>query len=101
MRGSVIFLLVLAGMASFSFVALSADSEKTGNTKLLEFSTFTSAVCEAKEEVIHCKDEVFMNCNGNVSKAADVAECGGLRLDVPKASGFAVFDGDWKDPRLN
>ncbi len=99
MRGSVIFLLMLVGIASFSFAALSANSEKTENTKLLEFITFTSAVCEAKEEVIHCKDEVFVNCNGNISKAADVAECDGIRIDVPKVDGFAVFDRGWKDPR--
>ena len=106
MRGLVIFITVLAVMASFSFVALSlnnAENEENNEAreepKIMEFSTFTSAVCESKEEFVHCKDEVFVNCNGEVSKAVDFAECNGLRLDVPKATGFAVFGKDWKDPR--
>lgn len=102
MRGLVIFLLVVITISSLSFIALSINNDKTQNTesdKILEFSTFTSAVCGAKEEVVHCKDEVFVNCNGNVSKAVNVAECNGIRIDVPKVDGFAVFDRDWKDPR--
>ena len=46
-----------------------------------------------------CKEEVFVNCNGNVSKASDIAECNGIKLDIPKATGFAVFEKGWKDPR--
>ena len=101
MGGSVILLLILAGIASFSFIALSTNSEKVSEqeSKILEFSTFTSAVCENKEDLVHCKDEIFVNCNGNISKAVDVAECSGIKLDVSKATGSAVFEKGWEDPR--
>ncbi|MEK6828189.1 MAG: hypothetical protein AABX78_02460 [Nanoarchaeota archaeon] len=103
MRGFVIFLLVIAVMASFSFVAanISTDKKETKQeTKEFEFNTFTSAVCDNSQDFVHCKDEVFVNCNGKVSKAADVAECNGIKLDVPKPTGFAVFGKDWKDPSV-
>ena len=105
MRGLVIFLLVLVGMASLSFIAISAKSvndiktQVTEEPKIFEFSTFTTAVCEDKGEVVHCKDEFFINCNGKVSKAVDVAECNGIKFEAPKALGFAVFSKEWKDPR--
>ena len=103
MRGSVIFLIILAVIASVSFVAanINKDNAKTKEqAKELEFSTFTSAVCEKDEYVVRCKDEFFVNCNGEITKAADVAECNGIKIDVPKALGFAVFSKDWKDPRV-
>ncbi|MBS3113515.1 hypothetical protein J4448_00275 [Candidatus Woesearchaeota archaeon] len=103
MRGLVIFSIILVVMASLSFVALSMNSGKEETkyeSKIMEFSTFTSAVCEDKDFSVHCKDEVFVNCNGEISKALDVAECNGLKLDIPKATGFAVFGKDWKDPRV-
>lgn len=102
MRGLVIILLVLMGIASFSFVAANINSNKIETKeehKELEFSTFTSAICENKEEVVHCKDEIFVNCNGKISKAIDVAECNGIKLDIPKATGFAIFEKGWRDPR--
>ena len=105
MRGLVIFLLTLVGLASFSFLAVSMQSISSDkgkineNTKELEFSTFTTAVCEDKGNVVHCKDEFFVNCNGKVSKALDVAECNGIKVEAPKILGFAVFGNDWKDPR--
>lgn len=105
MRGLVILALILAVMASFSFVALStgnANNQKVEikeEAKPLEFSTFTSAVCEDRQDHVFCRDEFFIKCNGEVSKAADVAECNGIKVDVPKALGFAVFSPDWKDPR--
>lgn len=104
MRGLVLFLIILVIIGSLSFVAVSMNN----NAKIhapkyeflsYEFSTFTSAVCENKADVVHCKDEVFVNCNGSISKATDVAECEGIKIDVPKATGFAVFGNDWKDPR--
>ena len=107
MRGLVIFLLILVLVISFSFVVLSINNlsykkiENKEENKILEFGTFTSAVCENKEEVVHCKDEVFVNCNGKVSKVLDAAECNGFKLDAPKVSGAAVFGKDWKDPRDN
>ena len=107
MRGLVIFLIVLAVIASFSFIAVNTNSissqksEPEEPAKKHEFSTFTSAVCENKDEFVHCRDEVFVNCNGEISKVADVAECDGFRFDIPKATGAAVFDKEWKDPRNN
>lgn len=107
MRGMVISLLLVVIIVLFSFVTLSTNNANNTNNKIetekpetLEFSTFTSAVCEYKEEIVNCKDEVFVNCNGKVSKAVDVAECNGIRLDFPKATGAAVFDRNWKDPRI-
>ena len=103
MRGMVIFVLVLVGLASFSFAAANISNEIIKPKKsyeMLQFSTFTSAVCENKGEVFHCKDEFFVNCNGNISKAVDVAECEGIQIDAPKTLGFAVFSKDWKDPRV-
>lgn len=104
MKGWIIFTLVLVVIASFSFVAANINFDAKIHASKheflpYEFSTFTSAVCENKEEVVFCKDEVFVNCNGEISKAIDVAECNGIKLDVPKATGFATFGKEWKDPR--
>jgi len=105
MRGLVLFIVLVVIIVSFSFVAASINHiedkkiEKKDENKAFEFSTFTSAVCENKADIVHCKDEVFVNCNGSISKAADVAECDGIKIDVPKATGSAVFGSDWKDPR--
>lgn len=101
MRGLVLFLIVLAVIASFSLIAFSANSEKAEvkDSKEFEFSTFTSAVCEDKEDLVYCKDEFFVNCDGEISKANDIAECNGLKIEAPKALGFAVFEKDWKDSR--
>ena len=95
-------------MASLGFVASAIYSEKAVTSvennqkqeaKQLEFSTFTSAVCEKGKDVVKCKDEFFVNCNGSISKAVDVAECEGIKVEVPKALGFATFSSDWNDPR--
>lgn len=102
MRGLVIFLTILAVIASVSFAAANINKDNVkaaGQAKALEFSTFTSAVCERGKDAVRCKDEFFVNCNGEITKAADVAECNGIKVDVPKALGFATFDKDWKDPR--
>ena len=105
MRGLVIFVLILVGLLSFSFIVISAKNvndiktETLEKPKALEFSTFTTAVCEDKGNIVHCKDEFFVNCNGKVSKAVDVAECNGMKVEAPKILGFAVFGNDWKDPR--
>lgn len=104
MGGLVVFLLMLAVIASFSFVAANINNsdkkiENNQNSKALEFSTFTSAVCENREDAVYCEDEVFVNCNGEISKAVDVTECNGFKVDVPKVTGFAVFDEGWRDPR--
>jgi len=105
MRGLVIFLIVLIGIASFSFIALSTKNaadiktETSEKPKIMDFSTFTSAVCENKNELVKCRDEVFVKCNGTISKAEEIAECNGFKIEVPKATGAAVFGNDWKDPR--
>ena len=105
MRGLVIFLLILVGLLSFSFIVISAKNandikkETVEKPKALEFSAFTTAVCDNKEDVVHCRDEFFVNCNGKVSKAADIEDCNGIKIEPPKALGFATFGKDWKDPR--
>ena len=100
MRGLVVFsALAMIIALSFTAVALSKGNKQAGPFEPVKFSTFTSAVCENKADIVHCKDEVFVNCNGSISKAADVAECDGIKIDVPKATGSAVFGSDWKDPR--
>ena len=101
MRGLVIFLLIVLVISSFIVVANINNDRINDNKKSeeLKFSTFTSAVCENKERFVYCKDEVFVNCNGQISKAIDIAECNGIRLDVPEITGFAVFEKEWEDPR--
>ena len=102
MRGLVVLLLIFVGLVSFSFVAANISNEKSQvkeNSEVLEFSTFTSAVCEKGGEFVYCKDEFFVNCNGKISIELDVAECNGIKIDAPKTLGFAVFSKDWKDPR--
>ena len=102
MRGLLLFLIIVFGIISFSLITTSVDNKLQikEETKNLEFSTFTSAVCEHKADVVYCKDELFVNCYGEISKAVDVAECNGIKLDIPKATGFAIFRSDWKDPRI-
>ena len=107
MRGMVIFLMILGVIASVSFAAASISNVNISNVnfkaqeqaKDLQFSTFTSAVCERGKDVVRCKDEFFVNCNGKISKVFNVAECDGIKLDVPKPTGFATFGKEWKDPR--
>jgi len=106
MSGSVIFLLLFVMVSfmifSFSFVVVNTNNERSAakeKAKVFEFSTFTSAVCENKEEVVHCKDEVFVNCNGKISKLTEMRECNGFKLNLPEAVGFAVFEKGWKDTR--
>lgn len=105
MRGLVLSLLVIAAIASFGFAAANIKNINYQKTAVnegfweLEFSAFTSAVCWNKADFVHCKDEIFINCSGKISKADDAAECNGLRLDFPKATGFAVFEKGWKDTR--
>ena len=107
MRGLVIFLLVLIGLASFSFIVISAKNvsdikiEALEKPKISEFSTFTSAVCQNNGTIVKCKDEVFVKCNGNVSRAEDISDCNGFKVEIPKMLGFATFSKDWKDPRNN
>lgn len=103
MRGLVIFLIVAVVIASLILVLsinnYEIEKNKNNEIKNFEFSTFTSAVCESKGDFVYCKDEVFMNCNGEISKLKEVAECDGIELDVPKVNGFAVFEKEWKDTR--
>ena len=95
-----VFISIAVGIVFFGFLAesMKEDSNKQQD-KGFEFSTFTSAVCENKSNAVYCKDELFVNCNGNISKATDVAECNGMSFDAPRITGFAVFGKDWKDPR--
>ena len=101
MRGLVIFLTVIVASLIFAAIGIKDwnETKPKQENHIVEFSTFTSAVCEHKDNSVHCKDELFVNCNGNISKANDIIECNGIRLDSYKVTGFAVFDKDWVDPR--
>lgn len=99
MRGLVLLFLLFIGISSLILFINISDLNNKENNQKFEFSTFTSAVCENKEGAVYCRDELFVNCNGNISKADGVAECGGITQNVPKVTGFAVFDEGWKDPR--
>ena len=103
MRGLVSVMLVLIFLSLFSFMALSVNREYDEfkeSAAGFEFKTFTSAVCEDKNDLVYCKDELFVNCNGKISKSSEIDECNGIKLDNIKVNGFAVFDKDWKDPRI-
>ena len=105
MKGLVIFLLTLAVIASLSFIAISRKNindtraEAIKKPEILNFSTFTSAVCQNNGDAVHCKDEVFVKCNDKISKAVDSTECNGIKIGVSQATGAAVFGHDWRDPR--
>jgi len=101
MRGMVIFSLILVMLVSVSFLAVNINSDvgAAEDLDVMEFSTFTSAVCNENEDNIFCKDEVFVNCNGEISKVIGAAECDGITISVSKATGYAYFDKDWVDPR--
>lgn len=94
MRGLVIFLLVLVGLSLFSFIAVSLGTNKNEikqDSKSIEFRTFTSAVCEEKNDLRYCRDELFVNCNGKISKASEIKECNGFKVDN-QVNGFAVLE---------
>ena len=98
MRGLVLVLLI--GILMFILLVAAANDLKFENKKnQVEFSTFTSAICQKEKDFVYCRDELFVNCNGNISKANGSIECNGVRFDASKVTGFAVFDKDWKDPR--
>lgn len=102
MRGLVSVMLVLIFLSLFSFMALSVNREYNDFKKSstgFEFKTFTSAVCEDKNDLVYCKDELFVNCNGKISKSSEIEECNGILLSKG-VSGSAVFGKDWKDPRI-
>lgn len=103
MRGLVSVMVVLIFLSLFSFMALSVNKEYSDfkeSSAGFEFKTFTSAVCEGKNDLVYCKDELFVNCNGKISKSGEIGECNGINLDNPKVNGFAVFEKGWKDPRI-
>ena len=106
MKWLVRFLLALVLVSSLSFVGIAlvinpmkAQYNYDNGHQILEFSTFTSAVCEIKETRTFCKDELFVNCNGSISTADKIKDCNGIRVDVPILMGAAVFDSKWEDPR--
>ena len=94
MKGMVTFLLILAGLSLFSFMAISSSTNNKNinqDSKNIQFKTFTSAVCETKTNLNYCRDELFVNCSGKISKADDVKECNGFKIGN-KVTGFAVLE---------
>ncbi|MBI2655483.1 hypothetical protein HYX06_03610 [Candidatus Woesearchaeota archaeon] len=103
MRGLVSVMLVMVSLSLFSFMALSVNKEYDEfkeSSAVFEFNTFTSAVCDYSGNDVTCKDELFVNCNGKISKAGEIAECNGIILDRFKVTGSAVFEKGWKDTRI-
>ena len=103
MRGLVSVMLIMVFLSLFSFMALSVNKEYDDfkeSSAGFEFRTFTSAVCDYSGDDVKCKDELFVNCNGKISKSSEIEECNGINIDNFKATGFAVFGKDWKDPRI-
>ncbi len=100
MRGLVGFFLVIAVLALLSFMALSFSNrnEIAENNHTIQFKTFTSAVCEEINGIYHCRDRLFVNCNGKIYSSDEIKECNGFEIDN-KISGSAVFGEDWQDPR--
>lgn len=102
MKGMVSVMLVMVFLSLFSFMALSVNSDYDDFKKAsesIEFKTFTSAVCEDMSDGVYCKDELFVNCNGKISKSSEIEECEGISLAQHEVSGSAVFGNDWRDPR--
>src|SRR3989338_260928 len=103
MRGFFSVMMILVFLALFSFMALSVHQEYNEFKKSSEgfdFKTFTSAVCDYSGDAVVCKDELFVNCDGKISKSGEFKECNGINLDNSKVSGSAVFEEGWKDPRI-
>ena len=102
MRGMVSVLLVSVFLSLFSFMALSVNSDYNDFKKSsagFGLKTFTSAVCDYSGDFVKCEDELFVSCNGKISKSNETKECNGMKLDNSKVNGFAVFGEDWTDPR--
>lgn len=92
--------LIVLALASFAYRSIYGEKPVVVDTqKELEFKTFTSAVCEDKEGIKHCKDELFVNCNGKISRTSETSECNGITVGNPEITGFAVFGREWKDTR--
>ena len=94
MKGLVIFFLIFVGLSLFGFMAVISSTNNDDikqDSKSIQFRTFTSAVCETENNLNYCRDELFVNCSGKVSKAEDTKECNGFKVDS-KVTGFAVFE---------
>lgn len=70
-----------------------------------KFETKTLAVCENQSDgYIYCRDELFVICGDDeyvMEQTPGEIDCNGVSLQVPLIAGFAVFDEDWEDPRLD
>lgn len=100
MRGMVFVLLIVAIISLFSFIAFSMGSGKNQATEAsnFEFKTYTSAVCEEKSGLVYCRDELFVSCNGKISRADEIGECNGFQINNG-VTGFAVFESGWEASR--
>jgi hypothetical protein len=96
-------LFVVIAIFSFSFAAVKINKEihQEPIQSNFQLSTFTSAVCNENNGFVNCKDELFVDCNGKFSRADEIEGCNGFNLDKSKLTGFAVFEKEWKDPRIN
>ena len=94
MKGLVIFFLIFVGLSLFGFMAVISSTNNDDikqDSKSIQFKTFTSAVCETENNLNYCRDELFVNCNGKISKSSEIKECNGFEIDN-KVTGFAVLE---------
>ena len=78
MRGLVSVMMVLIFLSLFSFMALSVNKEYDDfkeSSAGFDLKTFTSAVCDYSSDDVKCKDELFVNCNGKISKSGEIDKC--------------------------
>lgn len=78
-------------------------STSYSSSEILNFKTKTVALCEYYEDYVYCHDELIVNCGDEeyvLPKTEEIARCGDIKLQVTPVTAFAVFDKDWKDPRI-
>ncbi len=92
MKRLVLVLLVLIALSLFSFMVVCFRNEyKSAKSSGLQLKIFTSAVCDTSGDFVNCKDGLFVNCNGKISKSDEIEECNGFKLD-DKVTGLSVFE---------
>jgi len=95
--------LLLFSVATAVDVIREDDTTSYSTPNTVNFKTKTIAVCEDRADSVYCHDELLVNCENDVyllPKTEKTVKCGNVELQVPSITAFAVFDKDWKDPRI-
>ncbi len=66
-----------------------------------DFRIGVFAICEEKEDYIHCRDKIFASCNNNLMHVTeDFVECDGKIYEIREMDlEEKKFDKSWRDPR--